>query len=286
MPAIIHKIDFSAPENRPNNSSQSSVIGRKVIPLALETEPLAMYRPLDVQPCCGRHEGTATLLLALGLHFAGFAWMAGTAQQAPLIAPAPIQVAWIAAPQPKAETPPAAPPKPQPANKPKPKPKKAVKPTKPRPKTVLSTLTPTPATAPAERVEKTAPPVTKSLEAPPVSPPANAVPSASSAAPAQAPETQQPLILPNLHADYLHNPVPPYPQRARERGEQGKVLVRALINVDGTVAELAMKRSSGFPDLDRSALETVKKWRFVPARRGTVAVSAWVVVPIFFSLKG
>jgi protein TonB len=62
--------------------------------------------------------------------------------------------------------------------------------------------------------------------------------------------------------------------------------VRALINVDGTVAELAMKRSSGFPDLDRSALETVKKWRFVPARRGATTVSAWVVVPISFSLEG
>jgi protein TonB len=36
--------------------------------------------------------------------------------------------------------------------------------------------------------------------------------------------------------------------------------------------------------LDEAALVTVKKWRFVPARRGGEAVSAWVVVPIAFSL--
>ncbi|MBL1264866.1 energy transducer TonB [Methylomicrobium sp. RS1] len=287
MPAIIHKIDFSAPANRPDGSSQSSLIGRKVIPFALESEHLAMYRPLEAHPCCRRREGVSTLLLALSLHFAGFAWMSDAEHEEPLTAPAPIQVAWIAAPRPKAEKPPAAPPSPpkqQTANKAKPKPK-AVKPKKNRPKAVLSTQAPAPVTAPApaENIEKAAPSITKPLEAPAAKPALNA---ARPAPAAPSADSSLPLTLPNLNADYLDNPAPHYPEEARERGEQGKVLVRALINVDGTVAELAMKRSSGFPDLDRSALETVKKWRFVPARRGTATVSAWVVVPISFSLEG
>jgi len=29
----------------------------------------------------------------------------------------------------------------------------------------------------------------------------------------------------------------------------------------------------------------VKQWRFVPARRGKTPISAWVLVPISFSLK-
>jgi protein TonB len=288
MPAVIHKIDFSAPADRPEDSSQSSFIGRKVIPFALESEHLAMHRPLDALPCCRRHEGAAALLLALGLHFAGLAWMPEAEREEPLTAPAPIQVAWIAAPQSKPENPPAPPPTPkrQPVNKPKPKPK-AAKPIKTRPKAVLSTHAPAPVTAPApaENAEKTPPSITKPLEAPPSRPAASAVPTPSAPS-EQASDSRQPLVLPNLNADYLNNPAPPYPEEARERGEQGKVLVRALINADGTVAELAMKRSSGFPGLDRSALETVKKWRFVPARRGAAAVSAWVVVPISFSLEG
>ena len=38
--------------------------------------------------------------------------------------------------------------------------------------------------------------------------------------------------------------------------------------------------------LDRAAQEAVTRWRFVPARRGDVAVEAWVLVPIVFKLQG
>ena len=33
------------------------------------------------------------------------------------------------------------------------------------------------------------------------------------------------------------------------------------------------------------AIDTVKRWRFVPARQGDRAVAAWVLVPITFSLE-
>lgn len=290
MPASIHKIDFSAPADRSDGAARLNPVHRKVIPFAPETVPLASPRPIGSIPRYRRHETIIAVLLALGLHLAGFALMPGTAQEELITPPAPIQVAWIAAPRPKAETKPAAPPKQQqPAIKPKPKPK-TVKRIKAKQKAVLSTHAPASTMTPAsaEKAEKItpAPAAPKAPEVPAAKPAANAVQPATSASPAPTADSRQPLTLPNLNADYLNNPAPPYPEKARERGEQGKVLVRALINADGTVAELAMKRSSGFANLDRSALETVKKWRFVPARRGSDAVSAWVVVPITFSLEG
>ena len=289
MPASIHKIDFSAPADRSDGSARLNLVHRKVIPFVPETVPLASHRPIGTIPCYHRHETIIAVLLALGLHLAGFASMPDAAPEELITPPTPIQVAWIAAPQPKAETTPAAPPKQQqPVIKPKPKPK-TVKRVKAKQKAVLSTAAPatTMTTASTEKAEKTpAPAVTKAPVAPAAKPEANAVPPVTSASPAQTADSRLPLTLPNLNADYLDNPAPPYPEDARERGEQGKVLVRALINADGTVAELTMKRSSGFANLDQSALETVKKWRFVPARRGAATVSAWVVVPISFSLEG
>jgi protein TonB len=291
MPASIHKIDFSAPADRSDGSARLNLVHRKVIPFAPETVPLASHRPIGTIPCYRRHEVIFAALLALGLHLLGFFLMPDNAQEELITPPTPIQVAWIAAPRPKTETTPAPPPKQQqPAIKPKPKPKpKTVKRVKAKQKAVLSTAAPaTMTTASTEKAEEVpAPAVTKAPVAlPAVKPAANAVQPAASASPAQTADSRPPLTLPNLNADYLNNPAPPYPEEARERGEQGKVLVRALINADGTVAQLAMKRSSGFTNLDQSALETVKKWRFVPARRGAAAVSAWVVVPISFSLEG
>jgi protein TonB len=281
MPASLHKIDFSTSAERAGGAGRLHPAPRQVIPFVPEAAPLPAHRSIATLPCYRRHEALAAMLITAGLHLAGFTLMSGSAPEEVVAPPAPIQVAWIAAPQPKSETLPAAPPKQQqPATKSKPKPKpKAVKRVKAKRKSVLSTHAPA-AAMPVASAEKT-----ETAPAPPVTP-APAAPAAPPAAPSQTADSRPPLTLPNLNADYLHNPAPPYPEQARERGEQGKVLVRALINTDGAVSELSMKRSSGFADLDRSALETVKKWRFVPARRGSEAVSAWVVVPITFSLDG
>jgi protein TonB len=62
------------------------------------------------------------------------------------------------------------------------------------------------------------------------------------------------------------------------------VLLRVLVGADGDPRDIVVKASSGFERLDRAAQETVRRWRFVPARMGTVAVDAWVIVPIVFAL--
>lgn len=105
-----------------------------------------------------------------------------------------------------------------------------------------------------------------------------------SAAP-PAPATPARLELPSSDADYLHNPKPSYPPLSKRLGEQGKVVVRALIGLDGTAQQAHIKQSSGFDRLDQSALATVLRWRYVPGKRAGVAEAMWFNVPITFVLE-
>jgi protein TonB len=90
---------------------------------------------------------------------------------------------------------------------------------------------------------------------------------------------------PNYLADYLDNPPPAYPPVSKRMSEQGKVILRVLVNVKGAPDRVELKASSGSSRLDDAALEAVKHWRFVPARQGDLPIAEWVLVPITFSLK-
>jgi protein TonB len=68
-------------------------------------------------------------------------------------------------------------------------------------------------------------------------------------------------------------------------GEEGKVVLRVFVNENGLPEDVQLKISSGSNRLDSTAQDTVKQWKFVPARRGDAPVGAWVLVPISFSLR-
>jgi protein TonB len=72
---------------------------------------------------------------------------------------------------------------------------------------------------------------------------------------------------------------------AKQKGYQGKVLLKVEVLPNGRVGEIEVKESSGYEVLDRSALETVKKWRFIPATKGGVSIPSWVHIPITFQLQ-
>jgi TonB family protein len=55
---------------------------------------------------------------------------------------------------------------------------------------------------------------------------------------------------------------PPYPYEAREQKLQGQVVVRAFVSETGDVKDVEVV--SGDPILARSAVDTVKKWKFKP----------------------
>ena len=86
-------------------------------------------------------------------------------------------------------------------------------------------------------------------------------------------------------ADYLKNPAPPYPPQSRRIGEEGKVILRVFVTADGSAQQVEIKTSSGSDRLDESAQRTVRRWKFIPARRGGIAVESWVLVPIVFKLE-
>jgi protein TonB len=74
--------------------------------------------------------------------------------------------------------------------------------------------------------------------------------------------------------------------QARRMGEQGKVLLKVLVSQDGKAETVKVDTSSGHHKLDQAAIEAVKKWSFVPAKRSNQPISAYVLVPVNFTLNG
>jgi protein TonB len=143
-------------------------------------------------------------------------------------------------------------------------------------------------------------PVVKPVARKPDPPPVIAAPVESPApiavAPPPAPPAPAPIVAvapppvvvtpPVFAADYLENPPPAYPPLSRRLGEQGRVVLRVLVNAGGSADEVQILDSSGFARLDDVARDTVRSWRFVPAKRGESPVAAWVLIPISFRLEG
>ncbi|QGJ70045.1 Hypothetical protein PBC10988_17340 [Planctomycetales bacterium 10988] len=78
---------------------------------------------------------------------------------------------------------------------------------------------------------------------------------------------------------------PIYPNDAWQAGKEGIVLIRALISDRGLVDWLKLEESSGTTSLDLAALQTVRQWRFEPARQGDRRISYEVIIPVRFSLQ-
>jgi protein TonB len=119
------------------------------------------------------------------------------------------------------------------------------------------------------------------------------VPSEAPAVKETPPEVQNatppsPVVLdaePDYKADYLNNPRPPYPMVARRMGYHGKVVLDVEVLAEGKAGDVKLHQSSGYDILDNAALQTVKTWRFTPARRFGQAVTQRFLVPIKFSLE-
>ncbi len=104
----------------------------------------------------------------------------------------------------------------------------------------------------------------------------------SGSGPAAAPGRVE---LPSSDAAYLRNPPPVYPPRSRQFGEQGRVVVRVLVDTEGLPQRAQVHQTSGHARLDQAALATVLQWRYVPGRRAGVPEAMWLNVPISFVLE-
>lgn len=78
-------------------------------------------------------------------------------------------------------------------------------------------------------------------------------------------------------------PEPEFTEEARKAKYQGTVVLWMVIGADGRPQQIRVQRALGM-GLDESAVNTVKRWRFEPARRDGMAVAVQVSVEVNFRL--
>ena len=78
---------------------------------------------------------------------------------------------------------------------------------------------------------------------------------------------------------------PLYPFEAQQRGIEGRVLLRFVVDSDGKVNEPQVVSAEPEGIFEETALEAVVKYKFKPARKGGEAVDCIVKLPIAFSLE-
>lgn len=81
------------------------------------------------------------------------------------------------------------------------------------------------------------------------------------------------------------NPAPDYPFRARQRGWEGRVVLRVAVDRQGHPVRIDVVESSGHGVLDQAAHRTIVTWIFRPALSGGEAVAGATLVPIVFRLN-
>lgn len=237
--------------------------------ISVQSEVLMPATPASAPPLLSKF----TLLLVVLIHGIGIYYLVtqNLEKITPIKSAQPMQVSLIVPPAPEPALVPIIEP-PKPVVQPKPKLKKVVE--KIRPLEV-----------PAERmVEATTVEVKETTPEPLPTPVQEAVE-------VKAPPKAEPVVVeekvepPKFGVAYLQNPQPEYPRMSKRLGEEGRVLLHVLVDPQGSPAEVALKKTSGHERLDEAAIAAVKAWRFVPAKKNNVAMSAYVDVPVKFSLQ-
>lgn len=77
---------------------------------------------------------------------------------------------------------------------------------------------------------------------------------------------------------------PVYPELARQRRQQGTVVVEVQLDLSGAQQARRLLQSSGVDSLDEAALKAVAGWEFLPYREDGRARLSRVRLPIRFSL--
>jgi len=80
-------------------------------------------------------------------------------------------------------------------------------------------------------------------------------------------------------------PKPQYPELARRAGIEGNTVVKALVDIDGSIIEANILKSSGNQMLDQAALTAAMRAKFTPAKQRDKFVRVWVSIPIKFQLR-
>lgn len=173
------------------------------------------------------------------------------------------------------------PPAPQPV--PKPLPKVVQKPTpvvrKASPPAPAPAVTPAP--APSEKAISTPAPQPVAA-APAAAEPQAAAPAAPPAPPAPAAPAPPKTV---SGVEYIQPPQPDYPPIAKRMGEEGRVMLRVLVNDHGRPEKVDVQKSSGFARLDEAARQAALRAMFKPHLEDGKPVAVYALIPINFSIQ-
>jgi protein TonB len=105
-----------------------------------------------------------------------------------------------------------------------------------------------------------------------------AAPAAAPAAPAAGPRTITSGV------EYIRAPQPEYPALSKRMGEQGRVVLRVLVNEQGLPDQVVVQTSSGYPRLDEAGRQAALRALFKPHMVDGRPVAIFVIVPLNFQM--
>ena len=202
------------------------------------------------------------LVLVLGIHV-GFFWAlySGLVQHIGKVLQTPVEAVLLEEPEKPPEPPPPPPPPP----------KKIQPPPFVPPPNVPVTDSQTPSATAISSLSREPKPVEE------IPPKPTVVPKA------EAPKPRDPIKTPAVvNASQCEKPE--YPATSRKLDEQGTVLLRFLIDVNGTVTDSAVAQSSGFKRLDEAARAALSRCQFKPATSDGQPVQEWATLKYTWQL--
>ncbi len=76
-----------------------------------------------------------------------------------------------------------------------------------------------------------------------------------------------------------------YPPQSKRLGEEGVTLLRLYVLADGTIGDVQVVTSSGFPRLDDTAIRKLKRWRVIPGTENGKPVPMWMDLRVVWKIK-
>ena len=74
-----------------------------------------------------------------------------------------------------------------------------------------------------------------------------------------------------------------YPEALWDEGVEGQVVVMVHVTERGAVDSVYVRSTSGYEEMDTSAVRGARELRFQPGRRGEEPVEVWVRLPVRFT---
>lgn len=153
------------------------------------------------------------------------------------------------------------------------------------PKTVTLAQLPPPVVPAVPRIEVAPNPDAITLPQPAPPPPGapSAEPRTALASPAAPAQPAGPKTI-SSGVEYIQAPQPVYPSQSRRMGEQGKVVLRVLVNEKGQPDQVLVQHSSGSSRLDEAGRQAALRALFKPHVEDGRPVAVFVIVPLNFQL--